>query len=291
MAKGGHIARVAGRRLDQPRLHVVWKTWPVYIALYKDRKGNKVVVKAIGEPEEVRKFKVHGGVRNFKLVKYKRSLQEVPIVARATKKPARKNKSTVVTDDEIDELESVDELEEDEDLEDDELDEDEEDEEEDEDEDDDEPEDEEDEDDEEDDDEEEDEAPPKRASKPRKSRAAADGMIGTNEIAKKAGVDSRTLRMVLRKHKVPKDAETRRYQWKSWNDKTVKKILKWLEAGEADDVKTESLNKLKETQAAKKAESEKAASKSSKKNGGKKSSKAAPAKKRRKRVVEDDDDE
>lgn len=207
-------------------------------------------------------------------------------MARATKaKPKNKRaakKAAVVTDDEIDELESVDELE-DEDLEDEELeeeDEDEEDEDEDE-EDEDEPDDEDEDEEEDDEDDEEEEEPPKKSRKPRQSRAAADGKIGTNEIAEKAGVDSRTLRMVLRKHKVPKDPETRRYQWDSWNNKTVKKILAWLKAGEAEDIKKESLDKLKETQEAKRA------TKSSTKKGTKKSAKP----KKRKRVVEEDEDD
>jgi len=270
------------------------KTWPGYVALYKSKRGDKIVVRSITKPPPVRKFKVAGGIRNFYLIKSKKHLQEVLIVARTTKKPAKKapakkrgasrrkkQEDVEVTDDEIDELESVDELDEDEDdLEEDEdedLEEEDEDEEED---DEDEPEDE-DEDDEEDEDEddEEDEEPPKRSRKPRQSRAAADGKVGTNEIAQKAGVDSRTLRMVLRKHKVKKDSETRRYQWSSFKHPTVVKILKWLEDGEADDVKTESLDKLKKTQEAKRAKS------------GKKAKKPAAKKRRRKVVEEDEDDE
>jgi hypothetical protein len=269
---------------------MVRKTWPGYVALYKDRRGNKITVKSLSFPPEERMFKVAGGLRKFRRIKYKQTLQEVIIVARSTKaKPKaaakgssrrKKQEEVVVTDDEIDELESVDELEDDEDLDDDEdVDEEDEDEEE-EDEDEDEPDDEEDEDeDDEDEDDEEDEAPPKRAKKPRQTRAAAEGMIGSNEIAERAGVDARTLRMVLRKHSVAKDPETRRYQWKSWNDKTVKNILKWLKAGEADEIKKESLDKLKETQAAKKAAKAKAA----KKTGSSK-------KKAKKRPVEDDDE-
>lgn len=263
---------------------MVRKTWPGYVALYKSKRGDKIIVRSVTYPPETRKFKVAGGLRVFRRVKFKQSLQEVIIVARATKKPAKKapakkrgasrrkkQEEVEVTDDEIDELESVDELDEDEDddleEEDDDLDEDEEDE-------DDEPEDEDE--DEDDEDDEEDEEPPKRAKKPRQSRAAADGLIGTNEIAEKAGVDSRTLRMVLRKHKVAKDPETRRYQWPSWKNKTVVKILKWLEEGEADDVKTESLEKLKKSQETK---------------ASKKKTKKPAAKKRRRRVVEEEDED
>lgn len=250
------------------------------------------MVKSITEPPETRKFKVPGGLRTFTRVRYKRHLQEVLIVARATKKPAPKKKgrkNVEVTDDEIDELESVDELEEDEDLEDDDLDEDDEDtdeDEEDDDEDEDEPDDEDEdveEDDDEDDDEEDEEEPPKRSKKPRKSRAAAEGKIGTNEIAEKAGVDSRTLRMVLRKHKVKKDVETKRYQWDSWKNPTVKKILQWLKDGEAEEIKQESLSKLKETQEAKRAAAKKKPKKGTKP--------AAGTKKKKRRVVEDDEDD
>lgn len=280
--------------MDKPRLHIVRKTWPGYIALYRDRRGVEVRVKSITKPPETRKFKVQGGLRTFRRIKYKQCLQEVLIVARATKKPAskkgasrrKKQEDVEVTDDEIDELESMDELDDDEDLEDEDVEEEEEDEEEDEDEDEDDEDDEdepddEDEDEDEDEDDEEEEAPPKRSKKPRQSRAAAEGKIGTNEIATKAGVDSRTLRMVLRKHNVKKDPETNRYQWDSWKNPTVKKILKWLESGEADDIKKESLNKLKETQEKKRAAAKKAAGKKGKKSTGKK----------RRRVVEEDDDE
>jgi hypothetical protein len=248
-----------------------------------------VKVKSVTKPPKEREFMVHGGKKKFKRIKYKPYMQEVLIVARATKTPAKnkrasKKKEVEVTDDEIDELDSVDELEdelEEQEVEGDELDEDEEDEDEDEDE----PEDEDEDEDEEDEDEddEEDEEPPKRAAKkPRQSRAASDGMIGTNEIATKAGIDGRTLRMVLRKHNVKKDPETRRYQWKSWNDKTVKKILAWCKAGEADDIKKESLAKLKDSQEKKRAAKKGAESKKS----GKKSS----TKKKRSRPKDEDDE-
>jgi hypothetical protein len=221
-----------------------------------------VKVKSVTKPPKEREFMVHGGKKKFKRIKYKPYMQEVLIVARATKTPAKnkrasKKKEVEVTDDEIDELDSVDELEdelEEQEVEGDELDED-----------------------------EEDEEPPKRAAKkPRQSRAASDGMIGTNEIATKAGIDGRTLRMVLRKHNVKKDPETRRYQWKSWNDKTVKKILAWCKAGEADDIKKESLAKLKDSQEKKRAAKKGAESKKS----GKKSS----TKKKRSRPKDEDDE-
>ena len=247
-----------------------------YIALYKSSGGNKVVTKTLDYPPEVRKFKVPGGIKKFKRVSYKEARVEVFIVAKATKKSTKK-KNTEVTDDELDELESVDDLEEevDEDLEDEDVDEDE-DEDEDEDDEDEDEDDEDEPDDEDDEDEdEEDEEPPKRKkgkSKPRQSRAAKEGLVGTQEIAKAAGCDARTLRMVLRKHKVAKDEESGRYQWKSLNDPTVKKILKWIKAGEADSIKKESLDKLKAKKAAEKtAKSKDAASKTTGKKKKKRS--------------------
>jgi hypothetical protein len=84
--------------------------------------------------------------------------------------------------------------------------------------------------------------------------------------------------MVLRKHNVEKDAETGRYEWSSMNHKTVKQILRWIEKGEHNDIKKDSLDRLKAKKAAEKAEAP-AAKKKNKK--GKKS----------KRVVVEDDDE
>ena len=107
-------------------------------------------------------------------------------------------------------------------------------------------------------------------------------MIGTAEIAEAAGVDSRTLRMVLRKHSVAKDEETGRYEWPSLNHKQVKQILKWIKAGEADNIKQDAFNKLKERKAAK--EDEAPATKS------KKAKDKAKKNKKSKRVVVEDDE-
>lgn len=105
-----------------------------------------------------------------------------------------------------------------------------------------------------DDDDDEEVEKPKKNKKGKKNkkttRAAGNGKVGTQEIAAEAGCDSRTLRMVLRKHAVEKDPETGRYEWASLEDKTVKQILKWIKAGEAKDIKKESLDKLKEKKAA-----------------------------------------
>jgi hypothetical protein len=104
------------------------------------------------------------------------------------------------------------------------------------------------------DDEAEEETPKKKRSggaAPGKSRAAANGKIGSAEIAAKGKTDARTLRMVLRKHEIAKDADTNRYEWDSWDDPTVKKILKLLKSGEADNVKQEGLQRLKDSKDAK----------------------------------------
>jgi hypothetical protein len=243
---------------------MVRKLWPGYIALYRSASGDEILIKTLDPPPEIRKFKAVGGVRKYKRVKYKQHLQEVIVVARATKKSAQK--ANQVTDDELDELETVDDLEDLEDVEDDEPE--------------DEDDDEEDEEDEDDDDEEEEAPRPKRKakakSKARASRAKQNGRVGTAEIAEASGVDSRRVRMVLRKRNVPKDEETGRYEWASLNDKTVKKILKWLEAGEADEIVKESLDNLKAKKAAKKADAKANTKKAGKKN-------------KKKKVVDDDE--
>lgn len=100
-----------------------------------------------------------------------------------------------------------------------------------------------------------DEAPAKKkrstGAAPGKSRAAANGKVGTAEIAAEGGCDARTLRMVLRKLQIEKDEETGRYEWDSMKDPTVKKILKELKGGAAERVKQEGLQRLKDQKAAK----------------------------------------
>jgi len=134
----------------------------------------------------------------------------------------------------------------------------------------------------EDEDEDEDDEPAPKAKKGRAKKAAPkprvrdDGMVGTTEVAAEFGVDSRTLRMVLRKHGIPKNADSGRYEWEGLNDKTVVKIGKLIAKGEAKAVKTESLQKLKDKKEAEKA----AAAKATKKT-----------KKAKKVVVVDDDED
>lgn len=197
-------------------------------------------------------------------------------MSKSAKKPAKSKKT--VTDDELEELDGLEEL--------DEL----EDEDEDEDEVEDEPEDEDEDDDEDDEDEEPAPKKGKKASKkpakPRQSRAAADGMVGTQELAADLDVTPRELRMVLRKlrEKDPvyaPDSETGRYQWKSLKDKQVLKIKKAIASGLHKQIRDESLQKLKDQKAAEKAASSNDASaKTNKKN--KKGKKKA-------KVVEDDE--
>jgi hypothetical protein len=112
----------------------------------------------------------------------------------------------------------------------------------------------------------------KKEKKPKQSRAAKEGKIGTAEIAAKAGCDARTLRIVLRKHEIAKDEESGRYEWASFEDKTVKKIMKLLADGAADDAKKESFDKLKE-------------------KAGKKEKKGKKDKKSKKKKKDEDSDE
>lgn len=105
--------------------------------------------------------------------------------------------------------------------------------------------------DEEDEDEDEEPAPkksktPTKATKTKKTQSRDDGKVGTVEVAAHFGIDSRTLRMVLRKHSVPKNPDNGRYEWDSLEHKQVIKIGKLIASGEATAVKSASLDKLKE---------------------------------------------
>jgi hypothetical protein len=251
-----------------------------YKSVYLSKKGTRVLVTTLHEPPDKMKLKEAGGIHIFRRVKTIKSLHEVIIVAKKSAKAATK-KNTTVTDDELDELETVDDLDEleDEDVEDEDTEDDEEDEE---DEDEDEPDDE-----DEDDEEEEDEEEPapkskKKGSKPRQSQAAKNGKIGTNEVADSVGIDARTLRMALRELRkedasFAPDPETGRYQWDSMKDPQVKKIQKAIKAGLHTELKKASLDRLKETKAAERAEKDARAKTSTKK--AKKGE--APAKKKK----------
>lgn len=178
-----------------------------------------------------------------------------------------KGRKKAVTEDELEEIEGLEdiEIEDDEDLEIEDEDEVEDDEEE--------PED-------EDEDEEPEPAPKakKRAKKPvAKVKAREDGTVGTTEVAAHFNVDSRTLRMVLRKHSIPKSADSGRYEWDGLEDKTVVRIGKLIAKGEAKAVKQESLQKLKDKKEAERAVAAK--------------SKAKKSKVKKVKVVEVDEDE
>lgn len=259
-----------------PRRHIIRKLMPGYTALYRSRSGDKIVVRSLSPLPDKKRFKVAGGLRTFTKVKQKRHLQEVIFVAKASTKTKNK-KSAEVEDSELDELEGLEELddleEEDEDVEDEEEPDDE---------------DEDEDEDEEDDEDEEEEVAPKKSkkAKPRQSRAAADGLVGTQEVADFCGVSSRELRMVLRKlrekdSKFAPDPETGRYQWKSLKDKQVVALKKAIDKGLHKEIRAESLDKLKADQAEKKAAKDARAKTTTKKSG---------KKKKAKKVVEEDDE-
>lgn len=235
--------------------------------MYRASNGTELLIIQFDRPTKYRVF--HN--KKYKAVKVLTKTKECIIVAKSTKKAPE------ITDEELEELEALEELDaDDEDVEDDEeevkpksrrkkapvVEED-------------------DEDEDEDEDDDEEPAPKKgkgKKSTPSRSRTT-DGKVGTAELAEYCGVESRVLRMVLRKHKIEKDPETGRYEWASLKDPEVKKIKKLIDAGEAKNITKEALDKLKDSQAAKK--EQKAAGKKGK---GKKGKKSAP-------VVEDLDDD
>ena len=237
----------------------MWRKIPVYIALYKSKGGIRIVVKTLHPPPDTRTFRTGQGLKKFKLKAVKKTTKEFIIMAKAAR-TKKKTDEDEILDAELEELEEeLEELEDEDEDEDVELEEETDDE-------------------DEDDDEEEEPAPKKKRSKgaaPGKSRAAATGKVGTAEVAAHCGVDPRTLRMVLRKHKIAKDEESGRYEWASLKSKEVVKIKKLIDAGEAQEVKREGLEKLKAQK-----EKERAAAKKSGKKGKKKPE-----------PVEDDDDE
>lgn len=250
-----------------PRRRIIWRKVTIYSAVYKNRQGKVIVVRrTLQPPPQTRLFTGKGGLQKYTLTHTRRATREVIIMAKAAKKT--KPETEEIDDDELDELaalEGLDDLDEDEDEDEDDTDTDE---------------------DDEDDDDDEDEAPKKKgksskskSTKPKK--VVEKDYVGSAEVAEHFGVDTRTLRMVFRKHEIQKDPDSNQYRWKSLNDPVVKKIGKLLKAGAADDIKKESLEKLKTQQAEKKA-----AAKAAKESG-----KGKKGKKNKKKVIEDDDDE
>jgi hypothetical protein len=219
-----------------------------WVVTYRSPSGEELVIRSITKPTKTRTFRTGKGLKKFRAVHVKSTIKEMVIVAKA----AKKGKKDVVKDSELenveeiediddlddieDELEDEDEVEEDEDLDDEDEDEDEDD------------------DEEEDEDEEEEPKPKKKKGKKQESRAKASGKVGTQEVAEAFGTDGRTLRMVLRKHNIDKDADSGRYEWSSLNHPEVKKIGKLLKGGAAKEAKQEGLDRLKATREAKKGE-------------------------------------
>lgn len=242
-------------RKTAPR-HITWHKVKAYTAIYR-RGKTRVTIKSVIEPPPTRLFRTAGGVRKFKRTALKTTTREVIIVART------KGRKKPVDTEELEELEALEELE---DLDEDEVDEEDEEELEDDEDVEDEEEDEDEPEDEEDEDEEEEEPAPKRsrskksasttakakrASGPKQSRAAANGKVGTQEVAEHFGTDGRTLRIVLRKHSIPKDEDSGRYEWSSLKHPQVIKIGKLLKGGAAKEAKQEGLSKLKSSKAKK----------------------------------------
>lgn len=258
----------SGREVTRKRI----KEW---VTVFEDKSGNRITIRGFKKPTKHRVFRVSAkpGRRKFKAISVKYTTKEVIIVAKKKKAEAELSEEDLEELEELEDLDDLDEEEdevdedEDEDVDEDEDDEDSDDEDEDEDdsdEDDDESEDEDedDEDDEDEDDDEEDEdeepEPPKKKSKKSKSkkskskkksgksRAAESGKVGTQEVAAHCGIDGRVLRQVLRKHNIPKDPDTKRYEWSSLKHPEVKKIVKLIkERGEHKKVTKESLDNLK----------------------------------------------
>jgi hypothetical protein len=92
--------------------------------------------------------------------------------------------------------------------------------------------------------------------------------------------------MILRRHDVPTDADSGRYEWDSLKDKEVIEIGKLIKSGEHKRVQAEALEKLKAKKAADKAPEAKKTSQTTSR-----ASKAKPSTTRtRKRAVEEDED-
>lgn len=244
-----HIRRTA-------KYHLIWRDIIIYEGEYKRRNQPKatITLHSINRPPLTKKFRTRGGEKLFVLTKLKRGRRKVIIVAKT------KKRTKAVETDELEELEGLEDL--DEELE--EID--------DEDEEDEDDIDESSDDDEEEDDEEDehDEPTPKKTKKTTAAKAkttktkkkSTKAGIGTSDVAEHFGTEGRILRMVLRKYNIPKNEESKRYEWSSLNHPDVKKIGKLLAKGAAKEVKKEGLDKLKDL---KKATSSKSSKKIKKK--------------------------
>lgn len=212
----------------------MWRKITTYTSWYKSPKtGDVIVVHSLSPQPKYRTFRAAAGNRKYKRVKTTETNRKVIIMAKSAKTKSTKGKKQTdedeILDEELEDLEDVEDLD---DLEDEES-----------------------EDSDDDDDEEEEEEAPakKKRSKrvPGVSRSrTTDGKVGTSELATAAGVDSRGLRMYLRKANVSKDSETGRYEWDSLKDPEVKKIIKAVKGGAVKEIQKESLQKLKDRKAA-----------------------------------------
>lgn len=211
----------ATRPEDEVRRRILWKKIRVWKTWYRSKAGVEILVYTVTKPTKTRVFRAAGGNRKFRAYKVQSTTREVIVVAKAAKK-AKNKKAAEVEDNELEELENLEDLEA--------LDED------------------------------TDSKPAKKGksktkgttTKKKKSRSADDG-VGTAELAEAAGTDGRSLRMYLRKAKITKDEDKGRYWWPSLSDPEAKKIIKAVKAGAVDEVKKEGLERLKASQAEKKA--------------------------------------
>jgi hypothetical protein len=298
---------MARRPYPKPKVtapvHINWKVMRTYRAVYRSPNGNEIVIRGLTRPPTKRSFRTAAGLRKHRLVKLQSSQREVIIVA------STKNRKKAVEQDELEEIEALEELEDLEDLEDeeeleDEVEEDEEEEEE-------EPEDEveDDELEEDEEDEEEEEAPRPKArtrkgttakaktkttrrsssAKPGNSREAADGRVGTPEVAAHFNVDSRQLRVLLRRHDISPNADSGRYSWKSLNSPEVVKIGKLIKSGAHKEAQREAIDTMRKRQGV---TDGKPAARTRKGTTTKKAPVKTTATKttRRRRVVEEDED-
>lgn len=83
----------------------------------------------------------------------------------------------------------------------------------------------------------------------RKAKADADSSFGTRELADLAGVEPRTLRLLLRAE-FPKPEGQGHYEWSGPNDPEVKAILARIQKNAAKKIKDEQIADLKARKAA-----------------------------------------
>ena len=70
-------------------------------------------------------------------------------------------------------------------------------------------------------------------------------MVGSSEVAEHFGIEPRSLRVLLRKNKIPKDADSGTYQWRSLTSPAVVKIGKLIKSGGVRKAQQENFDKLR----------------------------------------------